>query len=346
MAAAPTQASSALRKAAILLITLGEEASAEMMQQLSHDEVRRLCEETSRVKEISGDQTETVLREFYQLTSEAKEKRNGGMEFTQRMLNRAMGPDAARKLLVEAADPVAAGFAKLEPLVKADAGQVARSLTSEHPQTIALIVAHLPADQAVSLLTELPSELRSEVTLRMARLDQITPEVVAQIAEAIGERFGKSKGIAREAYGGIKIVADLCNRLDPSVSQEILQAMEASSPETAENIRKIMFVFEDVLRLDDMAMGEINGRVDRKTLVLALKGTSDALKEHFTKKMSSRAREMLLEDLDALGPVKIKDVEDAQQEVIATIRQLEQEGVISSRGAASSDGGGNDGYVS
>jgi flagellar motor switch protein FliG len=345
MATASTKPTiSSLRKAAILLITLGEESSAELMQQMAQDEVRRICEETARVKEISGDQTEAVLREFYQLTSESKEKRVGGLEFTQRMLSRAMGPETAKKLLAEAANPVAAGFAKLEPLVKADAAQVARTLNSEHPQTIALIIAHLSPDQAVSLLTELPGDLRSEVSLRMARLDQIAPEVVAQIAEAIGERFGRQEGINREAYGGVNIVADLCNRLDPAISEEILKTMESSSPEIAERIRKIMFVFEDVLRLDDMAMAEINSRVDRKTLVMALKGTTEQLKEHFTKKMSSRAREMLFEDLEALGPVKIKDVEDAQQEVIATIRQLDQEGVISTSSAAGE--GGSDGYVS
>ncbi len=338
------QQTTALRKAAILLITLGEEASAELMQQLPQNDVRRLAEETTRVKEISGEQTETVLREFYELTAAAKDRRSGGLDFTQRMLTRAMGPESARKLLAEAADPVVAGFAKLEPLVKSDVAQVARSLRSEHPQTIGLIVSHLPSDQAVSLLTELPSELRTEVAIRMARLDQISPEVVAQIAEAVGEKFGKAESINREAYGGVRIVADLCNRLDPTISQEILENMETSSPETAEKIRKIMFVFEDVLRLDDIAMGEINSRVDRKTLVLALKGTSEQLKEHFTKKMSSRAREMLFEDLEAMGPVKLRDVEAAQQEVIATVRQLEMEGVISSRGAE--EGGGGDGYVS
>jgi flagellar motor switch protein FliG len=339
-----TEQASPLRKAAILLITLGEETSAELMQQLSQAEVRQLCEETARVKEISGEQTESVLREFYQLTSGAKNGRSGGLEFTQRMLTRVMGPDNAKKLLAEAANPVAAGFAKMEPLVKADPAQVARSLSTEHPQTIALVVAHLPTDQAASLLTELPASLRGEVVFRMARLDQITPEVVAQIAEAIGEKFGKQAGISREAYGGVRIVADLCNRLDPNISQEVLQNMESVSPETAERIRKVMFVFDDVLKLDDMAMSEINSRVDRKTLVLALKGTSEQLKEHFTKKMSSRAREMLLEDLDALGPVKLRDVDEAQQELINVIRQLEQEGVISSRGAG--DSGGKDRYVS
>jgi flagellar motor switch protein FliG len=341
---AATQQTAPLRKAAILLITLGEEASAELMQQLSHSEVRRLCEETTRVKEISGEQTETVLQEFYQLTTDAKDRRSGGLEFVQRILARVMGPDSAKKLLAEAANPVVAGFAKLEPLVKADVAQVARSLRSEHPQTIALIISHLPADQAVSLLTELPAELRGEVAIRMARLDQIAPEVVAQIAEAVGEKFGRAAGINREAYGGVRIVADLFNRLDPAISQEILQKMETSNPDTADQIRKIMFVFDDVLKLDDMAMAEINSRVDRKTLVLALKGTSDQMKEHFTKKMSSRAREMFLEDLEVLGPVKLRDVEAAQQEVIATVRQLEQEGVISSRGGT--DGGSGDGYVS
>ncbi|MEO8099760.1 MAG: flagellar motor switch protein FliG [Acidobacteriota bacterium] len=338
-----TQTIPTLRKAAILLITLGEEAGAELMQQLSRSEVKRLSEEISHLDEVNGDQIEIVLREFYQRSTDARDATKGGMDFTQRMLNRALGVDSAKKLLAEVAAPAAAAFAMLEPLVKSDAAQVARSLIGEHPQTIALIVSHLPPAQAVSLLLALPVETRIEVALRMAKLEDIDPQVVSQIAQAVGERFGKQEAVNREAYGGIRSVADLCNRLDPSISQEILQGIESSSPETADRVRKVMFVFDDVVKLDDMAMTEINSRVERKTVVLALKGTSDQIKEHFTKKMSSRAREMLLEDLDALGPVKIKDVEEAQQEVIAVIRQLEQEGVISVR--ASSDSGGGDGYV-
>jgi len=342
--ASGTHAVSSLRKAAILLVTLGEEASAELMQQLSHSEVKRLADETSRLKDICGDQMEAVLREFYQMTADASGRAKGGPEFTQRILGRVLGVDGAKKLLAEASTSAVAGFAKLEPLVRSDAAQVARSLNSEHPQTIALIISHLPPEQAVSLLLALSPELRGEVALRMAGLDQIAPEVVEQIAEAVGEKFSRQEGINREAYSGVRIVAELCNRLDPAITDEILQSMEAASPETAERVRKTMFVFEDVLRLDDMAMGEVNSRVDRKTLILALKGTSDQIKEYFTKKMSSRAREMFMEDLEALGPVKVKDVEEAQQEVIGTIRQLEQEGVISTRG--NSGGGTGDVYVS
>jgi flagellar motor switch protein FliG len=168
----------------------------------------------------------------------------------------------------------------------------------------------------------------------MASLDQIAPEVVGKVATVISEKLRSVASLNREAYGGVRAVAELCNRLDSDTSKEILDGMDSASPALAESIRNLMFVFDDILGLDDAAMNEITGRVDRKTLVLALKGTNDQIKQHFTKKMSSRAREMLFEDLDALGPVKIKDVEAAQQQVIGTIRQLEQQGVLSLRGAA------------
>ncbi|MEP7353126.1 MAG: flagellar motor switch protein FliG [Acidobacteriota bacterium] len=328
---------SPVRKAAILMIALGEEASADLMQRLSEAELKCLSEETSRLGFVTEEQTEVVLREFYQMSGNQLPPGRGGPEFMQKLLTRAVGPEVAKKIMRGVGNPPANSFAGLESMVKSDPSQVARFLNDEHPQTIALIISHLPPTQAVSLLQSLPPSLRTDVALRMARLDQISPEVVSRIATAVGERLKGVDSIKREAYGGVRAVAGLFNRLDPDVGKEILDGMDATDSALAESVRSLMFVFDDILKLDDAAMNEITGRVERKSLVLALKGTGEQIKEHFTKKMSSRARQMLMEDLDALGPVKIKEVETAQRQVIDTIRQLEQEGTISLRGSASDE---------
>jgi flagellar motor switch protein FliG len=335
----PTISLSPLRKAAILLIALGEEASAEMMQQLPDPEVKRLSEEIASLKDVRDEQMEAVLREFYTRNVDRSNGRHGGPDFTHRLLNRAFGQDGARRVLNVGGKP-ANGIARLEPLVRNDPTRFARSLNEEHPQTIALIMAHLPATLSAELLSTFESDLRKQVAVRMARLDQVSPDVLARVAEGIGAKLVDVESVSREPVRGIHTIADLCNRLDPEIGDELLAEVEASNAELAESVRRAMFAFEDIITLDETAMKELTSRVDRKVLILALKGTSDQIKEHFTKRMSSRARDMLIEDLEALGAVKIKDVEAAQQEIIGSVRDLRQEGVIS-RGS-----GGGDVYVS
>lgn len=330
---------SPLRKAAVLLVTLGEEASAEIMQQLPEAEVKKLSDEIAAIKEIPEQQTETVLREFYTRNASRSDGRQGGPDFTRRLLSRALGQDGARRVMDH--DSKRNGsFARLEPLVRSDPARVVRSLHEEHPQTIALILAHLPVAQSVELLRAFDPGMRKQVALRLARLEQVSPDVVAKVAQAIGDKFNDGEPVTRESIRGLHTVADLCNRLDPEIGDEILAEVEAFSAELAESVRRAMFAFEDIVTLDDAAMNEMNSRVDRKVLILALKGTSDQIKEHFTKRMSSRARDMLIEDMEAMGPVKIKEVEAAQQEIIGTVRELQQEGMIA-RGSS----GGTEMYV-
>jgi flagellar motor switch protein FliG len=324
---------SAVRKAAILMIVLGEEAGAEMMRRLPPTEVRKLSEEIARLGVVGGDQTETVLREFYHMAAAFRIASHGGPAFAQKLLSKALGAEEAAKLIAHLT-PANGDLTGIESLQRSDPQQLARFLQSEHPQTIALILSHLVPAQAAALLASLTPVVRTDVAVRMASLDQIAPEVVGQVATVISEKLRSVASLNREAYGGVRALAELCNRLDSETSKEILAGMDSANSALAESIRNLMFVFDDILGLDDAAMNEITGRVDRKTLVMALKGTNDQIKQHFTKKMSSRAREMLLEDLDALGPVKIKEVEAAQQQVISTIRQLEQQGVLSLRGSA------------
>ena len=248
------------------------------------------------------------------------------------MLMNAFGPEHARKLVDRLVKTLGSEMANFDTLQKADPQQLAKFIHNEHPQTIALILSHLNASQAAGLLVSLPQELRADVALRMAHLDQISPLIVSKIAAIIGQRLKSLGELSRESYGGVRAVSEMFNRLDSGTSKEILEAIEQNDPKLVETIRHMMFVFEDLLLLSQEAIKEMLGKVDRKILTVALKGTSDQLKNHILQLMSQRGAEMLREDLEALGPIKIKEVEAAQQQIIAVFRQLEAEGVDQSQG--------------
>jgi flagellar motor switch protein FliG len=221
-----------------------------------------------------------------------------------------------------------------DALQKTDPQQLAKFIHSEHPQTIALILSHLNPSQAAGLLFSLPADLRADVSLRMASLDQISPEIIMKIAAVIGSKLTSLGELSRESYGGVHAVAEMFNRLDSSTSKDILENIETANPSLGETIRHLMFVFEDLLLLDSNAIKEVLAKVDRKILTVALKGTSEQMKNHMLKAMSQRGSEMLREDMDAMGPIKIKEVEAAQQQIISVVRQLDNDGVISLKGTA------------
>jgi flagellar motor switch protein FliG len=220
-----------------------------------------------------------------------------------------------------------------DALQKADPQQLAKFIHNEHPQTIALVLSHLNPTQAAALLTSLPNEMRGDIALRMANLDQISPEIISKIATVIDQKLKALGEFNRESYGGVRAVSEMFNRLDSASSKEILEKIESEDANLVATIRHLMFVFEDLLLVDQAGIKEVLSRVDRKMMTIALKGTSEKLKDLFLQCMSQRGAEMLREDMDALGPVKIKEVEAAQQQIIAVVRQLETEGVISLRGA-------------
>ena len=321
-----------LRKAGILLIILGETISAEILRQLDDEEVQSIGKEVARITSISNDQAETVLEEFYQMSIAHDYVLKGGIDYAKKMLMNAFGPEHSKKLLDRLVKTLGNETASFDTLQRADPQQLAKFIHNEHPQTIALVLSHLNASQAAGLLISLPSELRADVALRMASLDQISPEIISKIAAIIGEKLKALGELSRESYGGVRAVSEMFNRLDSGTSKEILEGIEQSDPNLVATIRHLMFVFEDLLLLPQDAIKEVLGKVDRKILTVALKGTSDQLKNHFTESMSQRGAEMLREDMEALGPVKIKEVEAAQQQIIAVVRQLEAEGTISLKG--------------
>jgi flagellar motor switch protein FliG len=324
---------SGAKKAAILTVFLGDAASAEVFKELDEDEVAAIGREIARLQNITAEDGEQVLEEFYQLAMAQDYVLKGGVDYARKILTKAFGPESARKILDRLLKQLGADAANFDALQKADPQQLAKFIHNEHPQTIALVLSHLNPSQAAGLLFSLPNDLRADVALRMANLDQISPDIISKIASIIGQKLKALGEMSRESYGGVRAVAEMFNRLDSSCSKDILENIEGSDPTLAETIRHLMFVFEDLLLIDQNGIKEILGRIDRKILTVALKGTSDQLKDHFLECMSQRGAEMLREDMEALGPIKIKEVESAQQQIIAVVRQMEAEGAISLKGA-------------
>jgi flagellar motor switch protein FliG len=325
---------SGIRKAAIVMIMIGPEASSAILRALDEEEVQTISREIARVQTLTPEEAEGVLDEFYQMSVAHDYVIKGGVDYARKVLVNAFGPDQAKRMLDRLIKHLSNETLSFDALQKTDPQQLAKFIHAEHPQTIALVLSHLNPSQAAGLLSSLPAGLRTDVALRMASLDQISPEIVSKIAGVIGAKLKSVGELSRESYGGIHAVAEMCNRLDSSTTKEIIEYIEDANPSLGETIRHLMFVFEDLMLLDVNAIKELLGKVDKKILTVALKGTSEQLKNHMLQAMSQRGAEMMREDMEALGPIKIKEVEAAQQQIIAVVRQLETDGVISLKGAA------------
>src|ERR1035438_3742729 len=304
---------SGARKAAILLVLIGDAASSEMLKQLSDDEVQLVSREIARIRTISSEQAETILEEFYQMVVAKDFVVKGGVDYAKKLLITAFGPETATKMLDRLLKALGNDVSNLDILQKADPQQLAKFVHAEHPQTIALVLSHLNPSKAAALLMSLPPVMRADVALRMASLDQISPEIVSKIANIIGEKLSALGEFSRQSYGGVRAVSEMFNRMDSVSSKDILDVIEEKHAPLVETIRRLMFVFEDLLMIDQNGIKELMARVDRKILTVALKGTSEQLRNHFLEGMSQRGSEMLKEDMESLGPIKIRDVEVAQQ---------------------------------
>jgi len=322
-----------VQKAATLLVILGEQVSGEVLKQLDEDEIQQVSREVARISSVSSEQAESVLDEFYQMTLAHDYVLKGGVDYARKLLVNAFGPESARKLLDRLMKTLGSEVASFDELQKADPQQLAKFIHNEHPLMVALILSHLNASQAAALLISLPPELRADVAWRMANLDQISPEIIGKVAGIIGQKLKALGEFSRESCGGVRAVAEMFNRLDSGTSKEILDGIEQQDSTLVETIRHLMFVFEDLLLIDQNGIKEVLSKVDRKLLTVALKGTSEELRKHFLQCMSQRGAEMLQEDMEALGPTKLKDVDGAQQQIIAVVRQLESEGTISLKGS-------------
>jgi flagellar motor switch protein FliG len=322
------------QKAAILLVALGDKIGGEVMKQLNDEEVKAVSKAIAKLDKVTPSQTESVLEEFCQMAGQNGGR--GGFDYAKRVLANAFGPEGAKRIAEHLPKSGTRVNKNIESLQKADPNQLSRFIQGEHPQTIALILSHLSASQAASLLANLPMPLRSDVTLRIAQLDRVSPDVVARVSVVISEKLKTLGEVRMELHGGPRSVAEILNRMENTLSDEILGNLQDEQP-LVDAIRHYMFTFDDLLLIDIMAMKEVVSKIDRKLLVVALKGTSDQLKNQFLQCMSQRGAEMLREDMEAAGPVRIRDVEAAQQQILAVVRELESEGTLSLKGGGAAE---------
>jgi flagellar motor switch protein FliG len=328
---------SGARKAAILLTVLGEDSAATVFRNLNEDDLRRVADEVASLGTVPVELSLQVFEEYQRLTQAQDFIVEGGHDLARRLLVKAFGEGDAEGVMQRLTK--ARQLNPLESLQRADPQKLARFLEAEHPQTIALILGQLGDRQASALLMSLPNDIRAEAVKRLANLRRFSPEMAAKVSTVLAQRLQTIGEQGKRAYSGFQSVADIMNCIDSTVAQEILVDIENEEPTLAISIRDLMFTFDDFLQVGESQVRELTGAIDKRVLATALKGTNEELKNHFFRTMSSRAIEMLKEDIESLGPVRNKDVLKAQAEIVAIARQLESDGKIVLKGEA------NDEYV-
>jgi flagellar motor switch protein FliG len=329
-ALAPKAQRTGYRKAAILLASVGDEASAAILRQLTEDEVHEVTREISLLGKLTDQERHEVLKEFVGAAENPQAFQNGGVQYATSVLLAAFGPDHGKRMADRLVESIRQETPNVDSLRKADPLHLAKVVQREHPRTIALVLCHMDPANGGRLLGALPPELRAQV-------DQVSPEIVSRLAHLIQGKLQLTGESNLAPCGGVRAVAELLNRVDASAGEEILAAIDEEDAALGQSIRQLMFVFEDMLNLSQDALRKLLAQLDRKVLTMALKGSSPEIKKHFTSVMSSRAAEMLIEDMSALGPVRIRDVQEAQQAVIATARSLQEKGELSLSAASSED---------
>lgn len=334
-AGADIQNLSGARKAAILLTMLNEEAAASIFHHLPEEDLQGITQEIARLGSVSKEVTLKVLQEYQQMTIAEEHISSGGRDVATRMLVKAFGENGAQSMVQRLVRSQEMNSSRVDTLQRIDPKQLARFLEGEHPQTIALILGHLETKQASALLMCLPHPVRAESVRRLANLRQFSPAMAEKVAIVLNRRLRSGGEQKKKTYSGFQSVADLMNNIDATTSGEILETIESEEPTLAVSIRDLMFTFDDFLNVSEVQLRALTAAVDKKTLTLALKSASDALKEHFFSTMSSRAIEMMKEEGDSLGPVRSKDVAKAQMDIVSVARKLEAEGkmILKSEGA-------------
>lgn len=319
-------------KAAIVMVALGPDASSQIFKNLEEQEVERLSTEIARLDNISHEIREAVLEEFHTIAMAHQYVTQGGIDYAREILEAALGPRKAKEILEKVQETIrTTGFNLLENV---DPKQLVNFIQKEHPQTIALLLAHMSPNNAAPVISSLPQDLQVDVATRIATMESISPDTLDQVEEVLVSQIKSLFGGDVSEIGGIKAVAEMLNSVDRGAEKNILGNLERENPELATEIKNLMFVFEDVMLLDDRSMQRVLKEIDTKDLSMALKGASEELQGKFFKNMSSRAGEMIREDMEYMGPIRLKDVEEVQQRIVDVIRRLEEEGdiIISGRG--------------
>ena len=319
---------SGLRKAAVLLVAVGEEAAKEILRALPEADVQRITEELADLRGITSELSAEIIEEFWELLETQNFVVQGGLDYASRLLIDTFGKERADDLLTQVRRSQEAAQGNLAKLQRTDPQQLGKLLDTEHPQTIALVLAHLDPRRASTVLDNLSEDHKVIAVQRLAEMRQFSPEMAQKVALILHRRLESVGDTARRSYSGFKAVADLMNRLNAEEAKKILESIEENQPELALSIRNLMFTFEDLITVPAATIREIVSGVDKRQLALALRGANEDLRAQIFKAMSSRAVEMLKEDMEVLGPVRSREVAQAQQEILNLARRLEAEGKV------------------
>ncbi|HZP81737.1 MAG TPA: flagellar motor switch protein FliG [Chthonomonadaceae bacterium] len=321
-------------KAAVLLVALGPEPTAKIFKHLREEDIENLTLDVARLGKVTPEVRRQVVAEFHEMCLAQEVISEGGIDQARRALEAAFGQDKANEVInkvIQTLQVLPFDFIK-----KTDPSQLLSFIQDEHPQTIALILAHLNANQAAAVLSGLPQELRAEVARRIAIMDRTPPEVIREIEKVLERKL--SNAVITQGFtaaGGVKSLVEVLNWVDRTTEKTILESLTETSPELADEVKKLMFVFEDIIMLDDASIQKVLREVDTKELALALKGVGEEVQTRIFKNMSERASTMLKEDMEFMGPVRLRNVEEAQQRIVGVIRRLEEAGeIVVARGGA------------
>ena len=321
-----------VQKAAILFITLGPEASSGILKKLPEGDIQKITYEIANITSVTAEQREEILNEFLQINKARDYIIEGGMDYAKQLLSKALGAQRANEIL----DKVSEATAQYRPFSiarKADSKQLLNVITAEQPQTIALILCYLQADKAAQVMAELPEETQSEVAYRIATMNTTSPMVIKEIESVLESKLSSVVRTEMTSLGGVETLVGILNSVDRTTEKNITEGLEREDAELADKVKSSMFVFEDVISLDDVSIQRILREVEASDLALALKGCSDEVANCIYRNQSKRAAASLKEDMEFLGPVRITDVEKAQQKIVSIIRRLDDANeIIISRG--------------
>nr|WP_040402253.1 flagellar motor switch protein FliG [Alkalibacillus haloalkaliphilus] len=314
------------QKAAALLISLGPDVSAEVYKHLTEEEIEELTLEISSVKKVDSTQKDEIMDEFHQIAIAQDYIAQGGINYAKTVLEKALGDEQANKIVERLTSTLQVrpfDFAR-----KADPNQIYNFIQNEHPQTIALVLSYLEPEQASQILSALPEDDQSDIARRVAVMDSTSPDIVNEVEHLLEKKLSTTVTQDYTETGGVESIVNILNSVDRTTERTILDDLEIQDPELAEEIKKRMFVFEDIVTLDNRAIQRIIRDTENEDLMLALKVASDEVKDVLFKNMSARMSETMKEEIDFMGPVRLKDVEEAQTRIVGTIRRLEEMGEI------------------
>lgn len=326
-----TQDYTGIQKAAILLIALGPERSADIFKHLKEDEIEELTLEIANTRSVSPQVKEDVLNEFYQICLAQQYIAEGGIGYAKELLDKALGEDKAQEVITKLTASLQ--VRPFEFVRKTDPSQLLNFIQDEHPQTIAMILSYLTSAQAALVIGALPPEKQADVAKRIAMMDRTSPDVIKEVERVLERRLSSLVNQDYTIVGGVDAIVNILNTVDRSTEKHIMESLEIEEPELADEIRKKMFVFEDILLLDDRAIQRVLRDVENSDLGVALKGANEDVQNAIFNNLSKRLAAMIKEDMEFMGPVRMKDVEEAQQKIVSVIRKLEDAGeIVISRG--------------